>query len=412
MTPATSHTVRGNAVKVLGTIRERGRELVPAALRDPDEKVRDRAAASLAVLDDPKLYTEVVGALAVGEGNSGSTRILAAVLAEAENRGVTSHREPFSRLPHRSRRRIRTASWRLRLRRVAPSLVYVVLCAAILAGIGTGLFKGIPTAFNVGITQLTGSLFMGLYQGFVAGTSFGVLISLSLAVHYAISARRKTVSYFRPVLPIVLGIVSGALSGFVVDLIILGVYSAPTMTDMHWINNERVMDHRLELLEQVFFKSHYGWCFVISGAFLGCGLAMVSNRLRNWDEWLPVLKQDDELTGLRQAAAVIKRIARVAMPHAWPIAVALTVAAPVAALPVSPLAYEPYRGSSAGRGAPEACSGSAAGSRDGRRSDRVWWDVAADCGCQVTGGFGVIVGMGFGIVLIRRGVHIRRRRRT
>ncbi|HEY0987771.1 MAG TPA: hypothetical protein VGD80_11995, partial [Kofleriaceae bacterium] len=422
VTRASEPAVRGNAVRVLAEIHALGRELVPVALRDPDEGVRDRAAATLAALDDPELYTEVVGALAAGEASSASTRTLAAVLAEAENRGVTSHREPFARLPHRSHRRIRTASRRLRLRRAAPSLVYVVLCAAILAGLGTGMFKGVPTAFNIGITQLTGSLFMGAYQGFVAGTSFGALISLSLAVHYAISARQKTVSYFRPVLPILLGIVSGALSGFVVDLIILGVYSGPTMTGMHWISNERVMDHRIEMLEQVFFKSHYGWCFVVSGALLGCGVAMVGNRLRNWDDWLPVLKQDDELTGLRQAATVIKRIARVALPHAWPIALALTVAAPLAALPVSPLPFDPdYHWSSSATanvakspagGAPEACSCPAGRSGNGRRSDLVPWDVAADCGCQVTGGFGVIVGMGFGIVLIRRGVHIRRRRRA
>lgn len=407
--------VRANAVTVLGTIPELGRALIPAAVLDKHNEVRDAAATSLAELDVPALYAQVVDVLA-RDADGRSTRTLASVLTEAEKHGVTSHAAAFRVLGRRTRRRVRLVSWWMRLRRDISSLFYVVLVATILCGIGTGLFKAFPTGFDVGIAQAEGSFFLGFYHGLVAGATYGALISLALSVHYLISPRPRSKlrtpsseqaapSYLRPVLPIFIGLVSGALSGLLVDLIIMGVYAPATLTRMRWIITDDI--RRWQLFHDVFMNSRYGWCFVISGTVLGCSVALVANRLRNQDDWLPLLDLQSELVSLRHAVKVTKRIARLVLPHAWPILVMLAIAAPLTAPHVIPYLDVGPSGASA-KTAPKSCQGPL----KRRQSIGIQWDVAADFGCQVSGGFFLIVGMGLGIVLLRRGLHISRRHRA
>lgn len=398
VSPKQATKVRVNAVKVLGKVPVLGPELVRLTAFDEAEEVRDAAAASLAEHNDEALYADAFTALK-GVGFAAQTRALAAVLAEAERCGVTSHLKSFCTVPRSVRGRARSESRWLRLRRDAASLPYVILSSAVLSGLGAGMFKWLPTGLNIGITQPTGGAFMGFYHGLVAGALWGVVISAVLSVHHTVRPRSNAAaSYFQPALSIALGIISGLLSGFLVNLVILSVYQGPTLAATQWISDSCVKDHLGTLYEQVYLESGFGRCFLISGTFLGCAIALVTNRLRASPDWVSFLKQQQEITGLRQAGSVIRKIARLALPYSWPILLALVLAAFVGQYGIHRIP--------AGR--PDICAPSTQSTlTSAPRTTPIWLDVLADCGCQVTGGFGVIVGIGFGIVLIQRGIHIK-----
>jgi hypothetical protein len=429
---APAESIRASAVTALALhpVSSLEPEIVRLACEDVSETVREAAATGVARVEDSAVHRGLLARLRDRNGRDRATDAVAVALTEAERSGDRRFPASYDEVALGTRVRVRVASWRHRLRERIVVPLYVVVPAALLSGIGAGLFKWVPTMFDVGITQPKGSLLMGFYQGFVAGATWGALISLALTVHRILTEREGApASYLRPVSVIPFAIVSGALSGLAVTMVILGVYQMHTLLDMQWIDSETKFPRfSVEFFREIFMKSRFGWAFVISGTFLALGIAFTANAVVGSKEWKAFLARQTQLAGLRQARDMLVEITRLALPSAWPILVLQLLAAPIAAV-----IQVPQGDAEAGRDGlfvpaltQRACAAlkpTDRGTRDSlslclhlSESDRIvrhegiywnWWGTFAECGCQITGGFGVVVGMAFGIVLTTKGMSIR-----
>ena len=177
------------------------------------------------------------------------------------------------------------------------------------------------------------------------------------------------------------------------------VYQVHTLRNIGWITTEAGTS--AAHWRQAFLDSKFGWSFVISGTFLGGSLALVTNRLRSAAAWHKFRAEQTELTGFRQARRMIREIARIALPYAWPIAVALAIATPIGS-------WAADRPDPAPRCTPQRTKECSNDPYNPKTNERwtVAKDMMADYGCQITGGFGVVVGMAFGLVVVGKGIHI------
>ena len=440
-------SVCANAATALGLVPVPALEgrLVDLAIGG-SELVRSAAAVSIARLDKPALYDGLTAKLDDREIRIRAVGAWAVVLSEGERLGARELQRRFRDIGLGDRFTVRTASWGFRLRQHFAMLFYFVIPAAVLSGLGAGLFKWLPTWQNVGITQPKGNPVMGFYQGFVAGSIWGGLISLSLTFHHILFGREyRGGSTLRPALALPFATLAGGLSGMMVTFVILGVYQVPTLVDMHWIRNG-VTAFSHDFFHEVFFETRFGWAFPISGSFLGLGIALTINAVRSSSRWIEFVREQKELTSINQIATMLKGIAAIALPRAWPILGALVIAGSVAGKVVKTELFSinaPTKGATlvadsstttetpfvAAIATRDECE--AVAERRRRRdpaADRLAnnlracshltdpardppvggvWGLLAECGCQVTGGFGVVVGMGLGLVLLRKGINIR-----
>lgn len=148
----------------------------------------------------------------------------------------------------------------------------------------------------------------------------------------------------------------------------------------------------MDLWLDVFVRFRYGWVYPILGTGLGVGMALVINALRASSHWKDFLeRQDGHLTGFRETAEVTRKIMKLALPYAWFLPLAIGLAAVFAFLTPDTVPVT-----------------NAAAPIKASREDLIL-GIAADGLTQAIGAYFGICGMGLGMVVMRRGLHVQSR---
>lgn len=407
-------SMRCNAALLLGegAIPELSGELVRLVMSDPADDVRRTAAFSLVRLNQTQLFTKVIDKIRSDASSSATIEALSRIRVAADASETPSVFEGlWQKLPLRVRSKTRLHAWHLRLRRGIPILALVLVPALLLSAASAAAFKWLPGIFNYALCQAKPSAAMGVFHGVTAAVIWGGGITLSLVIYRVVFGREFSAkSYLRPVPAVVTGAMMGAISGAALVLLISTVYMGNSLHDMGWVTDS---DQKLGagFGDIVLSRTRFAWPYLITGSFLGIGMALMVNGLRASKKWLQFLIKQTTLTGVRQTWRLISALTKLAVGFAWPIPLALLVAG-VLAFFVLRSAPETGRWS---QSSTEALSGGRAPEPAQRREWKIspWGEafgILGDAATQAIGGFFAIVGMGLGIVIIRYGVKVEPRR--
>ncbi|MDX1927724.1 MAG: TIR domain-containing protein [Pirellulaceae bacterium] len=403
---STDSEVRRNATALLGMKRERelDEQLIKCALYDPDSVTRQAAAASLAKLEDRELMVPILDGLQAKGTRRDSRRALALMLIAYE-RGFTrltntedgEHpASAFSRVYKQIRALdryfIRASASVTRLFESGAFLLYVTIPATLLGGFSAAFFKWLPASQNFALCQADPNFTMGIFHGIAGGCVWGGVIAAGIALNQQVLGRNDTpASPLRPFSSIIAGVLFGFLSGSIVTLEVAGVYQMDTLHKMGWLNGEVSSKPRFSTAfwYDLFVATRFGWAYIISGVFLGIGMAMTANNLRTSRSWRAFLASPIELDQMNHLGFIFRRIAAIVLRSAWPIVISLLVATFVIVnflnptiTPLSEAKTQPHM---------------------------IFYGTLMDCVSQIIGGFSAVVGMGLGILVMRQGIYLRPR---
>jgi hypothetical protein len=157
------------------------------------------------------------------------------------------------------------------------SVLFSLLPAVGLSSIAAGFFKAVPGAFNLAVCQVAGqySALMGAFHGVAAAFVWGGGITLAVLLclvgfcnhPHRLGAREQA-------LIIGSGGLAGLVSGFLIVLIILGVYSEESIEGIGWLSDPAAR-FSSSFFEQVLFETRLGLLYPITGLFLGMGFASI-----------------------------------------------------------------------------------------------------------------------------------------
>ena len=376
-----SAEVRRHAVTLLGTepIDELTQGLVAVALNDEDESVRWCASLSLARLDRADLFAAVIAALDSVSTRGRASRALVRILIAAQTVVTAATFEQcFARMRPAHRATIRRGAWTQRLRENVAVLAFVFVPAATLAASAAAAFKWLPSVWNWSVTQATPSAPMGIFQGLTAGVIWAGLITVGIAMYHTVFGNEHNArSLIRPIGAIAAGAVSGVISSALVVFLVIGVFDATPLTTMGWLRDG-------PFLYDIFARTRFGWVDIITGTALGIGMALATNALRASPAWQDFLNRERTMAGLDDAVRAIRELAWIALPKFWPVPLMMLVGG-VLAFTVPDL--RPADGTKAN--AADLVKG-----------------LFGDGATQVIGAFWGIVGMSFGLVVMRSGFRI------
>jgi len=394
--------VRRHTAELLGRdpVDELLPELARLATEDEDADVRRAAAESLARLDGGKLrsdlveqlFGEVVGRLRDPASQARAETALSYVRIAADRRGNAPIFESCFRRVSRSRRaKIRGRALALQLWEGLPILLCIVIPAGFFAAISAAVFKLLPAFFGWALTQETANAGPGAFQGFTAGVIWAGGIVLGLTIYYIISEQEQgSKSLSSQLYAVAVGAASGFIGSAMIVLVVVAVFNMSVLEQIGWIMPRR-QRFSLEFWHDLFVNTRYAWPYLITGAGLGVGMALTTNRLRTSARWYEFKEAQSQLTTFRQTVTLLGGITRIlfSFRHAWPIPVMLLVAG-VLAFFVPEVATD-------GRGIRAGALGLGKG-------------IIGDCATQAVGAYFGIVGMGFGIVIVRWGFNLKPRR--
>lgn len=393
---ASNETARRNAVVLLGPEQEPAlaEDLVRLALSDPEENVRRAAALTLAQWDDSELYARLEGQLKQPRTHASAIRALAGIRIAADRwiRAPAFDR-CFAQLSGSTQQQIRRKAWGLRLRDGIPVLPFIFIPAALFAAIVAGVLKTIPGAFDWGFVQTQASAPMAFFHGLIGGVMWAGAISSGLSLYRLVFGRDLIPgSYWKPAGALGVGALIGLISSILVVLCIASVYSDPALRTMGWIQKWTKNDSR-PFLDDLFYNTGFGWCHLITGVGIGIGMALMTNGLQASGKWTEFLHRQARLTNLKQARELIWGLMKLALPYSWPLPLVIGVAA-IAASFVPVRVEQPKE--------PEE--------RTKANTTQIVQGLTVDCGIQIVGAYFAVVGMGFGIVILRYGLNVEARR--
>lgn len=365
-------------------------KLVQLALADEDAIVRESAMKSLAKLDQEPLFHAIKSRFALPQAQREAKQASASLLVLSDLGKTGSEFAKFyASLGAGQRVAIRVKGWGLRFLNTYSVLPYVLIPAAVLSGFATSLYK-----WPLGITGYTLSqggpnLMAGLFQGFTGGFIWGTTIPFCLMIHRLVFFRKTGLeSSFRPLAALLWGGSAGFLTGALVSLMMAGVYEVPSLVVMGWIPNHDVKQFSAEYWSHIYLVSRLGWSYVITGCSQGVAMAIMGNGMKASGK---IVDHNAHLSVLRtrELRTITLQIMKLALRYTWAFPLCLSLAAVIVALISQP-----------GEGAtPE------------RASERgVLLATLSDCGSEWVGGYFSMVGVGIGIVLITRGIHLEPRK--
>ena len=118
----------------------------------------------------------------------------------------------------------------------------------------------------------------------------------------------------------------------------------------------------------------------------------MTNGLQASAKWKEFLHSQARLTSLKQARELIWGLMKLALPYSWPLPLVIGLAAIAASfVPRLDPPEDPGKPTKAHR-------------------LQIVQGLTADCGIQIIGAYFAVVGMGFGIVILRYGLNVDARR--
>jgi Novel STAND NTPase 1 len=392
----------------LASVRELSHELLPLVLNDIDDGVRRAAAFSLVQLDQAELFAEIVQRFSAGSTSFGVLGALAhiRIAADASER-PSAFEGSFRLLKPWLRCRIWTQAWLLRLKRGLPVFPLVLLPVIILSSLSAAVFKLFPGMLNYAVSQADPSGAMAIFHAITAAVLYGGFITFSLTLYRLVFGTERGIkSFLHPIAAIVAGAIGGFVSGALLQVLIVGVFTQKSLVAMGWIPKE---GDRLswQFWMDLMWKTHFFWPYIITGVALGIGMACTTNALRTSAKWVDFLRQQEVLTSAKQTLRLIRDILKLAFRFAWPI--------PVAMLIGGFLTFQVLRSAASESGKGQKWQDALLGGLLAKDGDLRRWKlsasgqvlgIAGDCATQAVGGFFCVVGMGLGIIAIRKGVRI------
>jgi hypothetical protein len=197
--------------------------------------------------------------------------------------------------------------------------------------------------------------------------------------HTVFGNDHKDRSLVRPVGAIVAGAASGVISSALVVFMVIGVFDPKPLNTMGWWCDG-------PFLYDIFVRTRFGWVDIITGTGLGIGMALATNAVRASHAWQDFLDRERTMAGLDDAARAIRKIASLTLPKFWPVPLMMLLGA-IVAFTVPELG-------------PAGCRGTKAHAVDLVKG------LFGDGATQVIGAFWGIVGMSFGLVVMRSGFRI------
>jgi hypothetical protein len=250
---------------------------------------------------------------------------------------------------------------------------------------------------------------MGIFHGLTAGVIWAGGIALGLIVYYITFRRnRSPVSVLKPAGAIVFGVFCGWISSGIIVFVVAAVYSLKSLYGMGWINE---MGERFDsdFMRDLFVATRFGWAHFITGTGLAVGMAMMTNAIWASGEWEQFLGRESRLDSLRHAWRMLISIMKIALRHVWPLPTAILLSAVIA--------YAVVQKPSAGAPKDDAVLNSASVTEvesairiHNKSRLGIATGLIGDCSTQAIGAFFGIVGMGFGMVILRCGLHIEPRK--
>lgn len=406
---AADATTRGNAATLvnLASVRELSNELLRLVMSDPDEGVRRAAAFSLVHLDQAELFTEITHQFTTDLAPLEALALIR-IAADASEKASTFENS-FRLLKPWMRWRIYLRAWLLRLQRGLPVFPLVLIPVIILSSLAAAAFKLFPGIFNFALCQADPSGAMGVFHGITAAFLWGGLITLGLTFYRVVfGVERGKKTYLCPRAAIVTGALSGLISSGLLVTLIAAVYTKNALHTMGWTTAVR---EKLspEFWTDLMWKTHFFWPYIITGVMLGVGMACTTNALRASATWLNFLRHQEALTSAKQILRLTRDISKLALRYTWPIPVALLIGG-ICAFYV--LRSAPVMETGKGQKWEDALFAGLL-AKDGAAL-RQWkvsasgqaLGIAGDCATQAVGGFFCVVGIGLGIIAIRKGVRI------
>lgn len=446
---STVEEERRNTAMLLGECpaSEFPEELVRLVVSDPSESVRRAAAWSLMHRDDTAPCEEIAKRAEQAVGDPTFLTALAHLLVAADMQVYAPHFDQwFLTLSSRLRLRVRVQSWLLRLKMAVPVFLAVVIPAIALSVASAMAFKWLPGMFNYAYGQADPSAVMSLFHAATAAILIGGSAAFGLSLYRMVFGREHgSFHYLRPLGSVGSGAIFGALGGILCTAAIAGVFLPEGLRVMGWLKeNEYNKPSFLDFCHKLFIENRCGLVFTLNGMGVGIGMALMTNRLRgcpDWDAYLQV-QSASKLSDFDQVFKVIRDLTRLAFTYCWPIPAALlaTSAIGIALLASVPMGKPPKNWHDVMLGGVEQAQknhsssivldGSIAGDqeylkaqkeRDEQRLKLREWKtslagrilgVAGDSTAKVIGAFFAVVGMGFGIVILRSGINVEARRRV
>jgi DNA-binding winged helix-turn-helix (wHTH) protein len=291
---------------------------------------------------------------------------------------------------------------------VAQSIKCVLLTAGY-AMLAAAVFKAVPGAFGLALTQASASAGMGAFQGATAGIIWAGTIILGLTWYdlrrgirqapwesprKAKEARRTGPlrslwdtfkSSLCPPLSLAVGALCGFVSSLLIILVVTSVFELRSIVDIGWIRPGRARFSQ-EFLQDLFINTRFAWPYLITGTSLGIGMAMTRNALLASARWSEFIQMQRRLEGGKQALIISRRIIPIVARYALPLLVLQALAGGLA-----------FFVPEAGPGANVFRAGTM-GLASG---------LSFDCATQVFGAFFGIVGMGLGVVIDRWGLYVK-----
>lgn len=392
--------------------------LTDAALNDDDDDARSAAAFALVKREDTKCYARVIRQVAEGPAGAAARDALARMRVAADRirppanqqESAPIFEECWKHVPFLTRGAVRLRGWKIRFEEGLSAVPYIFFPAALLAAGLAAVFK-IPFAqLNWALCQASASAGMGLFHGATAGVIWGGGIALALAIYgLVLRVERSTNNAFRPFGALLTGALAGFLLGLLVVVVIALVYEPSSLFTLGWKAREEGSRYTLEFWRYLFVIGGFGWPYVITGAGLGVGMALMTNALLASETWLAYLdKQNAELSGINHVLRLVLGIARVAMPYFLLVPPAIFLSAVLV-----------YQVMKPGRvfGIPEPKDKASwtfkveplPDKANKATSKALYYGLIADCSTQAFGSFFGVVGMGFGMVVMRCGFRVKPR---
>ncbi|MFN0078625.1 MAG: AAA family ATPase [Prosthecobacter sp.] len=434
-------------------------ELIALVTCDEVEAVRAAAAQALVSRGRLDAYDKIRDSL-LGVGNStlrGSSNALALLKATSD---MQKTKRPFvgwfDALPSNIQWPARLVSYVVRFKAAVPTFIFVVIPAMIFAVVGAGSVKWLPSWLDYSCVQGAGSLGMGFFHAAPSGIMLGGGVVFGLTLYRMVFGREyDEASLLKPLPAIVFGAVSGLVMGILCVVMIASIYNQQGLYVMGWIG-ERTKPDMMNLLHDLFFENRCGLAFPLTSTGFGIASALMTNNLRGSRAWKDFLDEQSALSTMNQLIGVIKGLAKLTIPYAWPIPTFVTLFAAIALVVVNsaneapkwafPLVSETFTGGldnpKPGQIAElkkikesknglmpskkqddaakfEELENKEAAIRkalDGKIRDwkRSFAGLAlglfGDCLAKIVGGYFCIVGMGVGIVMLRHGIKIEARK--
>ena len=294
---------------------------------------------------------------------------------------------------------------------VAQPIVCLIL-TAVFGALSAAAIKWEPGAFSWALTQASASAGMGAFQGATAGVVWAGSIILGLTLYdFAFGGEHASKnlsakpeepgqtgptsrfwgdlkSSLRSPSALAVGAACGFIGSLIIILVVTSVFEMRSLEQIGWIMPWR-QRFSLGFWQDLFINTRFAWPYLITGAFLGVGMAMTRNALLASAQWHKFVEQQKQLTGVKQTFTILRGIMRNLVRYAWPLLIMQTLGGTLASF------------------VPEAGTGVndlRAGTR-GLATGLVW-----DCATQALGAFFGLVGMGLSMVIDRWGIEMEARR--